>query len=325
MDETAAEPGAVSSGAADGVCLKVAACGGISGLLASARRPAQRARSSTSARPTTGRWASRPACTRRRRCSPRRRAGWRRCGSSRMPTTSPSPPGGRVSGSGNKHSRHGIRGLEVHGVPDARHHHDFRVGDPLGHPPGEVDVLRVAVAGDQRDRQVELVQAVPYGSIAPGPSARSAAARARGSLRSRSAWATARTSGGCVANTSSAPHSSAKPRSSCPPCGRPAPRRRHGAAPARPGQRPGRRPHEHEAAEAARPVQRRPQRHPPAERIAAQRRARGRRGGHVLNHRADVDRPRVAGSAVPAQVERARVDLGRQPRAAPDPTTVRSA
>jgi len=29
MDETAAEPGAVSSGAADGVCLKVAACGGI--------------------------------------------------------------------------------------------------------------------------------------------------------------------------------------------------------------------------------------------------------------------------------------------------------
>jgi L-alanine-DL-glutamate epimerase-like enolase superfamily enzyme len=36
MDETAAEPGAVSSGAADGVCLKVAACGGISGVLAAA-------------------------------------------------------------------------------------------------------------------------------------------------------------------------------------------------------------------------------------------------------------------------------------------------
>jgi len=36
MDETAAEPGAVGSGAADGVCLKVAACGGISGLLAAA-------------------------------------------------------------------------------------------------------------------------------------------------------------------------------------------------------------------------------------------------------------------------------------------------
>ena len=36
MDETAAEPGAMSSGAADGVCLKVAACGGISGLLAAA-------------------------------------------------------------------------------------------------------------------------------------------------------------------------------------------------------------------------------------------------------------------------------------------------
>ena len=36
MDETAAEPGAMSSGAADGVCLKVAACGGISALLAAA-------------------------------------------------------------------------------------------------------------------------------------------------------------------------------------------------------------------------------------------------------------------------------------------------
>jgi L-Ala-D/L-Glu epimerase len=36
MDETAWEPGAVASGAADGVCLKIASCGGISGLLAAA-------------------------------------------------------------------------------------------------------------------------------------------------------------------------------------------------------------------------------------------------------------------------------------------------
>jgi L-Ala-D/L-Glu epimerase len=36
MDETAALPGAPGSGAADGVCLKVAACGGITGLLAAA-------------------------------------------------------------------------------------------------------------------------------------------------------------------------------------------------------------------------------------------------------------------------------------------------
>jgi L-alanine-DL-glutamate epimerase-like enolase superfamily enzyme len=36
MDETAAEPGAPGSGAADGVCLKLAACGGITGLLAAA-------------------------------------------------------------------------------------------------------------------------------------------------------------------------------------------------------------------------------------------------------------------------------------------------
>ena len=36
MDETAAEPGALGSGAADLVCLKVAACGGITGLLPAA-------------------------------------------------------------------------------------------------------------------------------------------------------------------------------------------------------------------------------------------------------------------------------------------------
>jgi L-alanine-DL-glutamate epimerase-like enolase superfamily enzyme len=36
MDETAAEPGALASGAADAVCLKVSRCGGISSLLAQA-------------------------------------------------------------------------------------------------------------------------------------------------------------------------------------------------------------------------------------------------------------------------------------------------
>ena len=37
MDETAAERGALSSGAADAVCLKISRCGGISGLLRDAR------------------------------------------------------------------------------------------------------------------------------------------------------------------------------------------------------------------------------------------------------------------------------------------------
>ena len=37
MDESAAEPGALASGAADAVCLKVSRCGGISGLLAAAQ------------------------------------------------------------------------------------------------------------------------------------------------------------------------------------------------------------------------------------------------------------------------------------------------
>jgi L-alanine-DL-glutamate epimerase-like enolase superfamily enzyme len=33
MDESASEPGAVASGATDAVCLKIARCGGITGLL----------------------------------------------------------------------------------------------------------------------------------------------------------------------------------------------------------------------------------------------------------------------------------------------------
>jgi L-alanine-DL-glutamate epimerase-like enolase superfamily enzyme len=37
LDETAAEPGALGSGAADAVCLKISRCGGISGLIAAAR------------------------------------------------------------------------------------------------------------------------------------------------------------------------------------------------------------------------------------------------------------------------------------------------
>jgi L-alanine-DL-glutamate epimerase-like enolase superfamily enzyme len=45
MDETAAEPGAAGAGAADAVCLKVARCGGISGLL----RDAEAARAAGSA------------------------------------------------------------------------------------------------------------------------------------------------------------------------------------------------------------------------------------------------------------------------------------
>jgi L-alanine-DL-glutamate epimerase-like enolase superfamily enzyme len=45
MDETAAEPGAAGSGAADAVCLKIARCGGISALL----RDAAAARAARSA------------------------------------------------------------------------------------------------------------------------------------------------------------------------------------------------------------------------------------------------------------------------------------
>ena len=55
MDETAAEPGAVGSGAADAVCLKVARCGGISGLLRDAAAARAAGSRSTSPPPSTGR------------------------------------------------------------------------------------------------------------------------------------------------------------------------------------------------------------------------------------------------------------------------------
>ena len=56
--------GAAGSGAADAVCLKIARCGGISGVLRDAARGAGgAARTSTSPRPTTARSGSRPPST----------------------------------------------------------------------------------------------------------------------------------------------------------------------------------------------------------------------------------------------------------------------
>ena len=73
MDETAAEPGAVAAGAADAVCLKIARCGGITGVLRDARgraRGRQRRLRGVVVRRAGRR--SRRASTRRRRS---RRAG----------------------------------------------------------------------------------------------------------------------------------------------------------------------------------------------------------------------------------------------------------
>ena len=70
MDETAAEPGAAGSGAADAVCLKIARCGGIGGLLARRRR-----RTSRRQRGLRRVVAGRPARDRRRRPRGRRARG----------------------------------------------------------------------------------------------------------------------------------------------------------------------------------------------------------------------------------------------------------
>ena len=82
MDETAAEPGAPGAGAADAICLKIARCGGISGLLrdaaaartagsevyvASSLRRAARDRGGPARGGRAGRHAARAAVRARRR------------------------------------------------------------------------------------------------------------------------------------------------------------------------------------------------------------------------------------------------------------------
>ena len=82
IDETAALPGALTGGVADVVCLKIARCGGISGLLAAAAAVRASAPTSTSRRPSTARSASPPASTRPPRWPRCRPAVWLPSGSS---------------------------------------------------------------------------------------------------------------------------------------------------------------------------------------------------------------------------------------------------
>ena len=87
MDETAAEPGALASGAADAVCLKLGRCGGISGLLAAATLVRATGAEPYVASTFDGPLGIAAALHARRRCAWRRRAAWRRSRCSRTSTT----------------------------------------------------------------------------------------------------------------------------------------------------------------------------------------------------------------------------------------------
>jgi L-alanine-DL-glutamate epimerase-like enolase superfamily enzyme len=104
MDETAAEPGALEAGAADLVCLKIAACGGMSGVLEAARA-ARRAGSDVYVASTfdgpLGIAAGRP-----RRRGARRRGPVPACVASRRWAPSPGRfPGRRSPGGGSSSPR----------------------------------------------------------------------------------------------------------------------------------------------------------------------------------------------------------------------------
>jgi hypothetical protein len=86
MDESAAIPGALASGAADAVCLKIGRCGGIAGLLAAAELVRAVGGEPYVASRSTARSGSPPRSTpppRSRPCPP---AAWRRSRSSRTST-----------------------------------------------------------------------------------------------------------------------------------------------------------------------------------------------------------------------------------------------
>ena len=92
MDETAGRPGAPGSGATDAVCLKIAASGGLTGLLAQAAEARAAGSTSTSPPPTTARLGSPPACTPRQHWRRSRPAASQPC-----PPSTPAPPRSRRS------------------------------------------------------------------------------------------------------------------------------------------------------------------------------------------------------------------------------------
>ena len=223
MDETAAEPGAAGSGAADAVCLKLARCGGITGVL----RDAEAARAAGSAvyvassfdgplgiaagvhvaaalgrvpwcgLATLGAFAGHAGVL-----APER-------GAIAVPTgPGPSPsrltPQGAAASSSTTAS--GASRCAACPAPDDL---DAGARQRGGHPLGDRAELPVALAHHEVDGDRQLPQAVPQRGITPVPSPRSAAASPPAVLR-RGRRARLRDVGGMPANSGCAPHSRAK-------------------------------------------------------------------------------------------------------------------
>ena len=250
----AAEPGAAGSGAADAVCLKIARCGGITGVLRDARGGARGGlRRSTSRRRSTGRSASPRACTWRRRWRPRgrwRRAGWRRWARShgpragvlapvrgaiavpgRAPACSASAPDGAVDRRSTPRQRREqlhdrVRRLELHRVPGARHDVHARVRQRRRHPLRDRAELLVALPHHELDRDRQLPQPVPQRRH----HARAEPAQRRGEPGRRVAPPVGvarapRPRAGCRRTAAARPIRARTPRARSPRCGRRAPRR----------------------------------------------------------------------------------------------------
>ena len=129
IDETAEEAGALGSGAADAVCLKISRCGGISGLLAAAALVRTSGSEPYLASTSTAHSASRRLCMRPRR-SPRAgrcpTAAWRRsccsrgCGPAAGARARSRCPRRRARGRAAERTRRGDEGGQRAGAPRRR-------------------------------------------------------------------------------------------------------------------------------------------------------------------------------------------------------------
>ena len=78
VDESAVQPGAFDRRVCALMCLKIARCGGVAGVIDAAGRARAPATRSTSPRRSTDRWGSPPRCTRRPSWPPSEHPAWRR-------------------------------------------------------------------------------------------------------------------------------------------------------------------------------------------------------------------------------------------------------
>ena len=194
MDETAGEPGAAGAGAADAVCLKIARCGGISGLLrdaAAARAAGSAVYVASSFDGPLGIAAGLHAAAALSATRPLPACGLATLGIFAGAEAGPAPargtiavpagpgcsdpdrggsaPGARIrpirwSGARDADSEQlgeRARLLEVRGVAGRGDDVDARGRDPLGHPPGDPAELLVALPHDEVDGHRELPQPLP--------------------------------------------------------------------------------------------------------------------------------------------------------------------